>query len=226
MRRAVLGLVGGIVLAGMVGALAGCGSSHATATTTPTVTTTVTTTTAPPHTTTVTTTTVTTTIRTRPRTRATTAGGGGTTTASVDAITDDGAVLTLDDGSVYSVPDSGDQSTVSGWSSGDSVSVSDAQDSIFNTSSGESVSVTYVGDSSDSATYAGTGQSIAAKSDDGSIIVLDDNSIWIVASYDRSTSAYWTDADSITVNDSGATDQLVDTDSQGETVDANYIGQE
>jgi hypothetical protein len=82
----------------------------------------------------------------------------------------------LDDGSVYSV-DPGDQSTVSSWSQGDSVSVSDSQDAIFNTSAGESVSVTSVGDSSDANAYAGSGSSIAAKSDDGSIIVLDDGSI-------------------------------------------------
>jgi hypothetical protein len=130
----------------------------------------------------------------------------------------------LDDGSVYSV-DGGDQSTVSSWSQGDPVSVSDSQDAIFNTSTGESVSVTYVDDSSAANSYPGSGgdQSIAAKSDDGSIIVLDDNSIWIVASYDRATSLAWVDATSIIVSNSG--DQLVNTDDQ-ETVDANYIGQE
>jgi hypothetical protein len=85
--------------------------------------------------------------------------------------------------------------------------------------------VTYVDDSTAANAYAGSGQSITAKSDDGSIIVLDDDSIWIVASYDQSTSASWVDGTSITVNDSGGTDQLVDTDDQ-ETVHANYIGQE
>jgi hypothetical protein len=105
------------------------------------------------------------------------------------------------------------------------VSVSDSQDAIFNTSTGERVSVTSVGDSSDANAYAGSGSGIAAKSDDGSIIVLDDGSIWIVAPYDRATSGPWVDATSITVNDSGAPDQLVNTDDH-ETVDANYIGQE
>lgn len=141
--------------------------------------------------------------------------------ASVDAVTDDGAVLTLDDGGVYSV-DSGDQSTTSSWSQGDSVTVSDSQDAIFNASTGEKVSVTYVDDATARNSYPGGGDaSIEAKSDDGSIIVLDDGSIWIVAPYDRPTSAIWLDVTSITVNDSG--DQLVDTDDQ-ETVDANYIG--
>jgi hypothetical protein len=128
----------------------------------------------------------------------------------------------LDDGSVYSV-DGGDQSTVSSWSQGDPVTVSNSQDAIFNTSTGEKVSVTYVDDASAVNAYAGSGSSVAAKSDDGSIIVLDDGSIWIVASYDQSTSSVWVDATSITVNDSG--DKLVNTDDQ-ETVDANYIGQE
>jgi hypothetical protein len=137
-------------------------------------------------------------------------------------VTDDGAVLTLDDGSVYSV-DAGDQSTVSSWSQGDPVSVSDSQDAIFNTSTGESVTVTYVGDSSAANAYPGGGSSITAKSDDGSIVVLDDGSIWIVAPYDRATSTPWVDATSITVTNSG--DQLVDTDDH-EVVDANYIGQE
>jgi hypothetical protein len=130
--------------------------------------------------------------------------------------------LTLDDGSVYSV-DAADQGTVASWSQGDSVSVNDAQDSISNTSTGDTASVTYVGDTTDANVYSGVGQSIAAIASDGSIIVLDDGSIWIVASYDQPTSAVWLDGTSITVSSSG--DQLIDTDDQ-ETVDAKYIGQE
>jgi hypothetical protein len=249
MRRALAMPVGGVVLSAVVGVLAGCGSAstmtHAAATipaatqlppvatTTPTTTTPTTTT---PTTTTTTTTPTTTATSSTPTTTATSstptttnarppaAPSAGSTNAAVDAVTDDGGVLTLDDGSVYSV-DGGDQSTVSSWSQGDPVSVSDSNDAIFNSSTGDKVSVTYVDDSSAAHAYAGVGSSISAKSDDGSIIVLDDGSIWIVAPYDRSTSGPWVDGTSITVNDSGATDQLVDTDDQ-ETVDANYIGQE
>jgi hypothetical protein len=83
--------------------------------------------------------------------------------------------------------------------------------------------VTYVGDSADSNVYLGWGQSIAARSSDGSIIVLNDGSIWIVAGYDRPTSALWLDGTSIIVSNSG--DQLIDADDH-EVIDAHYIGQE
>ena len=91
------------------------------------------------------------------------------------------------------------------------------------------MSVTYVGDTSDDNLYPGrTGGDdwIATKSDDGRIIVLDDESVWIVAPSDQSTSGPWVDATSINVNEgSGGSYELVDTDDQ-EIVEANYIGQE
>jgi hypothetical protein len=141
-------------------------------------------------------------------------------------VTDDGAVLTLDDGSVYSV-DGGDQGAVSSWSSGDSVAVSDSGDAITNLSSGERASVTLVGDVTDDNTPSSTGDhTIQTKSDDGSIIVLDDGSIWIVDVADRANTSVWVDATSIVVNDrSGGDYELVDTDDQ-EIAGANYIGQE
>jgi hypothetical protein len=140
-------------------------------------------------------------------------------------VTDDGAVLTLQDGSVYSV-DGGDQSTVSQWSQGDDIAISDSHDSITDLSTGDKVSVTLVGDISDTNSYPSTGaHSIQAKTDDGSIMVLDDGSIWAVGP-DQATTAPWVDGTSITVNDgSGASYDLVDTDDQ-EIAEANYIGQE
>lgn len=135
--------------------------------------------------------------------------------------------MTLDDGSVYSV-DAGDQPTVSAWSSGDPVSVGDSEEAITDLSTGEKVSVTSVGSTSDANSYADTGDHTqSTNSSDGSIIVLEDGSIWIVAPADQPTTANWTDSASITVNEdsTGPGYELVNTDTQ-ETAGANYIGQE
>jgi hypothetical protein len=142
-------------------------------------------------------------------------------------MTSDGAVLTLDDGSVYSV-DAADQSTVSSWSQGDQVSVAGTGDAITNLSTGEKVTVTSVGNSSDTNVYPNTGDHTqTTNSSDGSIIVLEDGSIWIVAPTDQATTSLWLDTASITVNDGSSTPayDLVNTDNQ-ETATANYIGQE
>jgi endonuclease YncB( thermonuclease family) len=152
-------------------------------------------------------------------------------TASVDAVTSDGAVISLDDGSVYSV-DSGDQATVRQWSSGDQVAVDDAGDTITDLSTGDNVYVTEAGQADDSSntSYTDTGaqHSQDTSSDDGSIVVLDDGSIWSIASADQATTAAWADGDSIVVNDSSSgvgSYQLVNTDTQ-EAVDASYVGDE
>jgi hypothetical protein len=134
-------------------------------------------------------------------------------------------VLLLDDGSVYSVG-SADQSTVSAWSEGDDVSVDDSGGTITDTSSvsPEAASVTYVGDENGDYSYsAGGDQSQHTNSSDGSIEVLDDGSIWIVDAADRSTTATWTDGDSVTVTEGQGGYELVNTNSQ-ETVAANYVG--
>jgi hypothetical protein len=59
-----------------------------------------------------------------------------------------------------------------------------------------------------------------------SIIVLEDGSIWEVDAGDQATAAAWTDATSITVNESeGSGYELVNTDDH-ELIHANYIGDE
>ncbi len=144
---------------------------------------------------------------------------------SLDAVTSDGAVV-LTGGSIYSV-DSADQSTVSSWSSGDPLAVSQSGDQITNTSTGETATVTNVGKSSDANPYSATGDHTQqTNSNDGSIVVLDDGSIWYVEPSAQSISSNWTDAASITVNDTSGSDyQLVNTDDQS-TVQARYIGDE
>lgn len=137
-------------------------------------------------------------------------------------------MLLLDDGSVYSV-DSGDQSTVSGWSSGDPVKIADSGDSITNLSTGEQVTVTLAGNEPDTNAYPGVGDhSLMSNSDDGTIVVLDDGSIWIVTAADTATASVWLDPSSVTVNEGSsapAAYDLVNTDSQ-DAIQASYIGQE
>ena len=61
-----------------------------------------------------------------------------------------GSIVTLDDGSIWEVPDTGDQSTVSGWADGDSTTVSEDPNGtgyiITDTDDQSSVSASYVGD--------------------------------------------------------------------------------
>jgi hypothetical protein len=134
----------------------------------------------------------------------------------------------LSDGSVYSV-DSGDQPTVSGWTSGDEVKVAESGDAITDLSTGDQVTVTSVGGSSDRNVYPGIGDhSLMSNSDDGTIVVLDDGSIWIVAAGDTATSSVWVDATAITANEGSSAPQaydLVNTDDQ-EAVAASYVGKE
>jgi hypothetical protein len=123
--------------------------------------------------------------------------------------------------------DSTDQDTASNWSAGDPVAVGTDDASLFNRSSGESVTVTSVGIVSDASVYAATGDyTQQTNSGDGSVVVLDDNSIWHVVGPDQGTASAWTDGDAITVNDSsGSGYELVNTDQQS-SVHANYIGDE
>jgi hypothetical protein len=142
-------------------------------------------------------------------------------------VTSDGGVVVLNDASVYSV-ESGEETTTSSWSSGDEIAVDQAEESLTDLSNSEHVSAKRVGSTSDSNPYpdAGGEHSQETNASDGSIIVLDDGSIWEVESGDQSTASTWTDSSAITVNEGTAsTYELVNTD-EHETVHANYIGSE
>jgi hypothetical protein len=148
--------------------------------------------------------------------------------ASVNAVTSDGAVVELDNGAVYSVSSS-DQSTSSSWSPGDTISVGANDDSLANLDTNEAVSATHVGDSSNNDLYLNAGDHTQqTNSSDGSIIVLDDGSIWEVADpSDQLTAALWLDASSITVQEDSSSPPytLVNTDDQS-SVQASYVGDE
>jgi hypothetical protein len=135
-------------------------------------------------------------------------------------------VVVLNDGSVYSV-DPGDQSTSASWSPSDNIAVGNGDESLTNLENGEKVSAKRVGNTSDTNSYPNTGDHTQqTNSSDGSIIVLEDGSIWAVDAGDQATAAPWTDATSITVNETeGSRYELVNTD-EHEIVHANYIGDE
>lgn len=63
---------------------------------------------------------------------------------SLQGMSGDGALLVLDDGSVWSV-DAGDQATSEVWTDGDSITVSASGDELVDTDQQESVSAGYVG---------------------------------------------------------------------------------
>jgi hypothetical protein len=141
--------------------------------------------------------------------------------ATVDVVTEDGSVLALDNGSVYSVS-TGDASS---WEN-DEVAIAQDHSSLTDLANGEKLDVSRVGDESGSNNpYPGTGDhNLDTKSSDGAIVVLEDGSVWSVDSADRASTDTWTAATSITVNEgSGNSYDLVDTDDQ-EVAAANYIG--
>lgn len=138
----------------------------------------------------------------------------------MEDVTSDGSVLTLDNGEVYSVP-SGD---ASGWE-GANVHVSEDESTLTKRDDGEQLEVSHLGATSDSNSYADTGEHTQDTiSTSGAILVLEDGSVWSVDSADQATASTWTDAASITVKEgSGTSYELVNTD-EHEVVTANYVG--
>jgi hypothetical protein len=136
-------------------------------------------------------------------------------------------VVALSEGSVYSV-DAGDQSTTSSWSSGDPISVGQGDDTLANTNSGESATVTRIGNTPDGKTYAHTGDhSQRTNSDDGSLVVLDDGSVWDVSSADQTIASSWSDGAPITVTDGSASaGYTLENTADQAPVSARYLGDE
>jgi hypothetical protein len=64
------------------------------------------------------------------------------------------------------------------------------------------------------------GDWITKKTSDGSIVILDDGSVWKVDSYDRFDSQFWSTYDNIILDDDESA--LINTDA-GEKVDATRI---
>jgi hypothetical protein len=148
------------------------------------------------------------------------------TDTSLTTYTDDGAVVELDDGSVWSI-DIADQSTVTGWSDGDAMTTNSAGDTLIDTDQSETASATEIGSMTDTNAYAGSGTSIAALGDDGSILTLDDGSVWAINDLgDQSTVTGWSDGDPITVADNSDGTYTLANGNDNSTVSANYIGNE
>jgi hypothetical protein len=139
---------------------------------------------------------------------------------SIAAITDDDEVVALSDDTVWSLGSS------ESWSDGDKITVGESEDTLYDATEGESVSATKIGETSDSNTYADEGEHTQeAVSDDGSLIVLDDGSVWAVAAADQSTTSTWTDSSAIDVRQgsAGPNYELINTDEQS-SAEAGYVG--
>jgi hypothetical protein len=139
---------------------------------------------------------------------------------SIAAITDDDEVVALSDDTVWSLGSS------ESWSTADKITVGESEDTLYDAAEGESVEATKIGETSDSNPYSGEGEhTLEAVSDDGSLIVFDDGSVWAVAAADQSTTSTWTDSSTIEVREGGAgpTYELVNTDDQS-SAQAGYVG--
>jgi len=141
---------------------------------------------------------------------------GGRTLA---AITDNDEVLVLSDGTVWSLESS------ERWSPGDGITVAPGGNSLYDANEGERMSATKLGTTASASPNAAEGEhTLETISGDGSLIVLNDASVWAVASADRSTSARWADAATIEVQEGsgGARYRLVNADDHS-SVEAGYV---
>lgn len=147
-------------------------------------------------------------------------------TPTVEARTGDGAVLALTDGNVYSVRPS-DYSTVAEWSPGAAVAVARDDESVTNLRTGQKVSVATV---ASGGPYSGFGEehTLETMSSDGSLIVLNDHSIWEVSTADQVLAALWTADEPVVVAQASVSSTsypLTNTERKS-TVEAEYLGEE
>ncbi len=140
----------------------------------------------------------------------------GAAELTLEAIAGD-EVLALSDGSVWSL-DSGQS-----WSEGDTIEVGENEGSLYDATAEESEEASKIGDAGGTGGYAGEGEehSIEAVSSDGSLLELEDNSVWSIVPAGQATSSTWSDGDSVSVHGGGPQYTLSD---NGETVEAFYVG--
>jgi hypothetical protein len=144
----------------------------------------------------------------------------------VETVTRNGAVLVISPGVAYSV-ESQDQTTASSFTPGDSVAVNEEEE-ITDLRSGRRVSASEIGDIAEANRYphGGTRHMLATGSPDGSIVVLNDESVWAVSPAGRATAASWVHGAPIAVPPrSHLLYRLVNSDDRS-TIRASYIGEE
>lgn len=135
------------------------------------------------------------------------------------AITGNDEVLALGNGTVWWLE------SPRRWTPGEKITVGSSEDTLYDTALGESVPVMKLGAVTEANADAAEGEhTLEALSGDGSLIVLNDASVWAVAPADRRTAATWRAAAIIQVEEgsSGARYRLLNTDTQG-SVEAGYI---
>jgi hypothetical protein len=147
----------------------------------------------------------------------------GSGSETVETVTNDGNVLVLGNGDVYSTSDD-----ASSWEN-EAVHVSEDESKITKADNGEQLEVSKVGDTSSGESYSGTGDEQDTNSSDGAILVLNDGSVWAVENADQATARLWQDRAAIHVSEeeSGGglgTYVLTNTD-EHESVTATHIGE-
>jgi hypothetical protein len=144
----------------------------------------------------------------------------------IESITPNGAVVVVSPGTTYSV-ESEDWRTASSFAAGDLVTVNEEEE-ITDLRTGKRVSATEIGDTTEANVYphGGTSHRLASHSADGSIVVLNDESVWAVSPATRATAASWTRGDRIAVpKHSHLLYRLVNTQDHT-TIKASYIAEE
>jgi len=145
----------------------------------------------------------------------------GPVSGVVSSITTDGSIIELTDGSVFALV-SGDASrwldqrvrTVSGGAI------------MIDVASGEKGEAQYVGSVRHPRTYANGGEhNQESGSPDGSLILLDDGSVWSIPPDERSRTSTWAEGASVSVEPGPHGRYRLTNGASGSTVLATYVGE-
>lgn len=139
----------------------------------------------------------------------------------VQTTTADGSIVRLRAGGVFAVLN-GDASR---WV-GDTVSVVSNERIMLNHARHDRAEVTYVGDAANPRTYSNTGEHTQESgAADGSLLLLDDGSVWVVPTTGRSHTYTWTEGSVVNVEPGPGGLYKLANPSSGTSVLAAYVGE-
>jgi hypothetical protein len=139
----------------------------------------------------------------------------------VETTTADGTILRLRSGAVFAVLN-GDASR---WT-GDSVRVISGERIMLNARLHDRAEVTYVGDPAKPRIYSNTGEHTQESgSTDGSLLLLDDGSVWVVTPEGRAHTHLWEESSTVNVEPGPHGLYRLANPSSGTSVLAAYVGE-
>lgn len=140
---------------------------------------------------------------------------------TVATTTADGSIVLLGGGAVFAVL-SGDASS---WT-GDRVTLVANGDVMLNSARRDRAEVSFVGDAGTARAYSNTGEHTQESgATDGSLVLLDDGSVWVVARADRGHNVEWSEGSVVDVEPGSHGLYRLSNPSSGSSVAAAYVGE-